>query len=206
MPKFPNREADIEALAKAMIFGCWNHGGDFPSVDVITLGTRLNSYSSARAAQSQAHSAVRLATERKNAALDGLIGIMKGCLHKSEVDSADNPARLAYIGWGPKASAQPVAAPDQVPNLTSAKQGAGRLKLMWQGPQPGCGGPVRTYIIERRSRQAGGDFSPWRDVAASVGTEIELTGQPRLVQLEYRVKAVNLGGEGIASNTAPVVL
>ena len=33
-----------------------------------------------------------------------------------------------------------------------------------------------------------------------------LTNQPRGPQLEYRVKAVNVGGESIPSNTVAVVL
>jgi len=43
-------------------------------------------------------------------------------------------------------------------------------------------------------------------VATSLNNEINLTGQLKGLQLEYRVKAVNTGGESNFSNTAAIVL
>ena len=44
------------------------------------------------------------------------------------------------------------------------------------------------------------------NATTAVITEATLTGQPRGPQLEYRIKAVNIGGESIPSNTVAVVL
>jgi len=50
----------------------------------------------------------------------------------------------------------------------------------------------------------GGD--EWRQVAISLETRGSLKRQPRGVQLEYRVKAINKSGESPPSNTVAVVL
>ena len=43
-------------------------------------------------------------------------------------------------------------------------------------------------------------------VAIAIESEASLIDPPRGPQLEYRVKAVNVGGESIPSNTVAVVL
>ena len=43
-------------------------------------------------------------------------------------------------------------------------------------------------------------------VQVAIESETSLTNQPRGPQLEYRVKAINVGGESIPSNTVAVVL
>jgi len=43
-------------------------------------------------------------------------------------------------------------------------------------------------------------------VGIAMESETSLTNQPRGPQLEYRVKAVNVGGESIPSNTVAIVL
>jgi hypothetical protein len=66
---------------------------------------------------------------------------------------------------------------------------------------------VRTYVIERREQPvSGGEFSSWTQIGIAIESEVTLTGQSRSSQLEYRVKAVNVGGENIPSNTVAVVL
>jgi hypothetical protein len=69
------------------------------------------------------------------------------------------------------------------------------------------GGTVRTYVIERRQQPAGGgDFSAWQDIATSIVALIDLIDQPRGIQLEYRLRAINTGGQGLPSNSVVVVL
>jgi len=46
----------------------------------------------------------------------------------------------------------------------------------------------------------------WSQVGIAMESETSLTNQPRGPQLEYRVKAVNVGGESIPSNTVAIVL
>jgi len=79
------------------------------------------------------------------------------------------------------------------------------------------GGPVRTYIIERRELtidETGdggigrgiGRGNKWKQTAISLETRALLKGQPRGVQLEYRVRAINKAGQSEPSNTIAVVL
>jgi len=207
MPRFPKRQADIEALAIAMGFGYLSHPADFPSSDFPGLSAAYSTYSTARDSQTEALAAAQIATDEKDGKLAALIEKMKNALKKSEVDVADAPEKLEYIGWGPKVPPSPADPPGQPRNLESAIQDAGTVLLDWKAPARGSGGNVRTYIIERRQQpQGGGDFSNWQPVGTALETEATLTGQLRGVQLEYRVKAINTGGESTPSNIAAVVL
>jgi len=67
------------------------------------------------------------------------------------------------------------------------------------------GAQARTYIIERRDLTIDGT-GDWRQAAISLETRASLKRQPRGVQLEYRVKAVNKAGQSSPSNTIAVVL
>ena len=207
MPNFPKREADVEALALAMLFGYWNHGADFPSADFPALLTANNNYHTARNAQTGALAAAQVATEQKDAKLAALVEIMKAELKKSEVDVGGDSETLEYIGWGPKAPPSPADPPGQPRNLDAVIQGAGTVLLDWKAPSRGSGGNVRTYVIERRQQpEGGGEFSNWQQAGVALETEATLMNQPRGLQLEYRVKAINTGGESVPSNTVGVVL
>jgi hypothetical protein len=187
-----------------MLMGYAAHPGDFPSTSTGAVFLALKGYKTARDEQIQARSALRLATEQKIASLGSLSEIMRSCLKKSTVDVADDPQKLAYIGWGPTAALQPAAPPEAPGNLASLAEGPASLTLEWQSPAGG--GPVRNYIIERRQQAESGQFAPWVIVGSFLDSRAELTSQPRAIQLEYRVKAVNTGGQSPPSNTAAVVL
>jgi len=207
MPQFPRTEAEIVALANLMVDGYTAHPGDFPSADIPGLATLSSAYSSVKSMQIDAMAAAQLATENKDTTLNSLEELMRNELKKSEVDVANSPEKLEYIGWGPKAPPKAADPPGQPRNLDPVIQGAGTLFLDWKHPAPGSGGTVRTYLIERRDQPAGGgEFGDWAQVGIALETESTLTAQPRGVQLEYRVIAVNTGGQSAPSNTAPVVL
>jgi len=207
MAQFPNAEADVAALVMAMTAGYAAHAADFPSADTITLSTAQSAYLIAKNAQTDAMAAAQVATEAKNIALDALEELMRDELKKSEVDVGNDGEKLEYIGWGPKSAPSPSTPPGQPRNLESVIQGAGTLFLDWKAPARGSGGTVRTYIIERREQPAGGgEFGVWSQVGIAIESESSLIDQPRGPQLEYRVKAVNVGGESIPSNTVAVVL
>jgi len=207
MPNFPRKEADVVALANAMVAGYGAHAADFPSADALGLTTSLGDYNTAKTAQTDALAAAQVATETKNIKLNDLEDVMTDELKKSEVDVGSDSEKLEYIGWGPKAPPTPADAPGQPRNLDPVVQGPGTLFLDWKPPARGSGGTVRTYIIERREQPAGGgEFGDWAQVAIALETEATLTNQPRGPQLEYRVKAINVGGESVPSNTAAVVL
>ena len=211
MAQFPKAEADIAALANAMVAGYTAHPADFPSMDPLTdlvaLQTMLTNYNASKTAQVDALAAAQVATETKNLRLGALENVMQDELKKSEVDVGSDSEKLEYIGWGPKAPPSPADPPGQPRNLDPVSQGAGTLFLDWKAPAHGSGGTVRTYVIERREQPAGGgEFGSWSQIGIALETETTLAGQPRGPQLEYRVKAVNAGGESVPSNTAAVVL
>ena len=207
MPKFPKREADILALADAMLAGYSAHAVDFPSSDRVPLLFGRSAYINAKNYQTDALAAAQVATEEKDAKLAALVEKMRAELKKSEVDVGADSEKLEYIGWGPKAPPSPADPPGQPRNLDAAMQGAGTVLLDWKAPARGSGGQVRTYVIERRQQpEGGGEFGQWQQTGIALESETTLMNQPRGVQLEYRVKAVNTGGESLPSNTVAVVL
>ena len=207
MPIFPKREADILALVQAMIDGYQAHQGDFPSSIVFLLLVFRGSYINAKNAQTDALAAAQVATDEKDTALAALAEKMKAELKKSEVDVGTDSEKLEYIGWGPKAPPSPADPPGQPRNLDAVAQGAGTVLLDWKAPARGSGGTVRTYVIQRRDQlEGGGEFGDWAQAGIALESETTIMNQPRGPQLEYRVKAINTGGESLPSNTVAVVL
>ena len=207
MPKFPKREADILALCDAMIAGYMAHFADFPSTTFWLLMTKRTWYIGGKNAQTDALAAAQIATDEKDAALAALVEKMRAELKKSEVDVGGDSEKLEYIGWGPKALPSPADPPGQPRDFEAVAQGNGSVEFDWKPPARGSGGNVRTYVIERREQpEGGGEFGDWSQAAIALESQAILMTQPRGPQLEYRVKAINTGGESIPSNTAAVVL
>ena len=154
------------------------------------------------------HAAAKLATEDKDTALDALIDFMKVQLTQAEVDTAARPTAMDLIGYGPAAEGATVDPPGMPRAFETEHQGpGGELILDWKAPAAGDGGPVRTYVVERRDQPAeGGAFGRWRQIGASLTTEAHLHGQPQVVNMEYRVFGANIGGQGEYSTTLAVVL
>jgi len=206
MPKFPKREADIDALARRMLDGFLLHQADFPSFNYNPLKGKLSAFIYYKRAQTEALAAAQVATDEKDAKLTALAEKMKAELKKSEVDVGSDSEKLEYVGWGPKAPPSPADPPGQPRNLEAVTQGSSAVLLDWKPPAHGSGGNVRTYVIERRDQPQGGEFGEWQQAGIALESEATLMNQPRGVQLEYRVKAINTGGESTPSNTAAVVL
>ncbi len=211
MPTFPTKEANVVVLVETMIAGYTAHAADFPSIDPLTdlvaLQAALDGYQADRNSQEDARAQAKIATVTKDGKLDVLTELIKNDLKLSEVDVADDPEKLTQIGWGPRQDPQPVEAPGQPANLHPVAEGQGMLWLAWDSPATDSGGPIRNYIIERREQPVGGgEFGTWAIEGTALNNEINLLDQPRGPQLEYRVKAVNPGGESTPSNTSAVVL
>jgi hypothetical protein len=206
MPKFPNREPDVVALAEAMVAGYTAHAADFPSVTVATLTTALTNYKSQKQTQENAEGQAQIATVTKDEKLESLVELMKNDLKVSEVDTTADPEKLYEIGWGPRSQPTPIAAPGSPTELHPTAEGQGMIALVWDKPATDSGGAVRNYIIERRDQQQGGTFGAWNLAQTTYNTEITLTDQPDSIRVEYRVKAVNAGGESMPSNSVSVVL
>jgi hypothetical protein len=205
MPEFPTKEADIAALAERMLAGYEAHEADFPGVVRARLRKRFNSYKTYRNIQILRVSAAQLATAAKNSKLGELTGLMKKYLKKSEVDVSGDLGKLSFIGWGTKAAFEHMAAPGQPRDLRIIAQD--RTSVLLNFDRPATGGIVRNYIIERRQQLAGiTEPGPWHIAATSLNNKTELTGQPRGIQTEYRVKAANVSGESMPSNTVAAIL
>ena len=208
MPTFPTKEAEVVALVDTMIAGYTAHPADFPSIDPLTdlvaLQAARDAYQSDRDLQIDARSQAQSATLAKSAKLGELEELMKNDLKVSEVDVSADPQKLSEIGWGPRQQPQPIEAPGSPTYLRSIAEGPGTLALIWDAPE--SGGPVRNYVVERRQQPAGGEFGHWSIAGTDLNNEINLTNQDRGIQMEYRVKAVNIAGKSPVSNTIAVVL
>ncbi len=207
MPRFPKKETDVVALADAMIAGYTANPTIFTSADTVGLSAALDAFTTSKHDQTDKAALAQLATEAKDLKLDDLEGVMVNQLKLSEVDTADNPEQLTLIGWGPKATPTASTPPGQPRNLDPVIQGPTTVFLDWKAPARGTGGSVRSYLVERREQpEGGGEFNEWHQVATALESEITVTDQPRGVQLEYRVIAVNVGGASVPSNSVDVVL
>ena len=206
MPKFPKKEADVYDLVNQMIAGYTAYPAVFPHANVPALEDALNDAHNQVIVQNCFLADARIATEAKEDALDDLVAEMKRQLKRSEVDTKDNPTALTLIGWDAKPESKAIRKPGQPRNLEATQQGPGVVYLDWKAPVPGKGGAVRSYIILRREHAPGQPFTNWTHEAISLNPEITLINQPRFIQLEYRIIAVNAGGVSVPSNVAAVVV
>jgi len=202
MARFPLREAEVAVLAENMIAGLTENPTVYPTlpVAVADLTISKNEFLSAKSGVVAAKAAFEAALAVKDAALETLQERMKDDLRYAENTVHFDDAKLKLIGWGAKRISVSLAAPGQVQDLTVPMQGEGSMMLTWKAPIDG--GKPTAYMVMRRLRTEGA----WEDAATAVITEAMLTGQPRHIDLEYKVIAVNKAGEGKESNTAMVVL
>ena len=207
MANFPDKEADVVALVQSMIAGYTAHAVDFPSADPIGLQAALSGFLTDNQSQDDAKAQAQIATTTKTGTLDTLESLMKDSLKASELDVASDPDKLLEIGWGPKVAPVPISAPDAPSNLMPTYEGPGDLTLQWDKPVHDPNRPAVNYAVERRDQPAGGgEFGEWIFVDMTYKNQIDLTGQPRGIQMEYKVMATNAAGQSGPSNTAAVVL
>ncbi len=217
MATYPRTQPEVSALVESMIAGYSEHPGDFPSADVAALQTARDQYHSASEALLQAQAAANIAAAQKAEKLELLQAITRQELKKSQVDTIDEPEKLGFIGWGPKAELQSMQAPSPPGNLKIISQGIGGedndegiLHLSWTKSAFKRARFVRFYSIQRRQIQSNGEgvapFGSWCHIASVINNEIALKNEPTGSRLEYKVRAVNKGGESSATNTVSVVL
>lgn len=202
MARFPKAEAEVAELADTMITGFTDNVGVYPSptITIADLTTAKSSYSSAASVVVAAKASAKSATEAKEAALAALEEAMKSDIRYAENTVGNDDAKLNLIGWGAKKAPTALTAPGQVLELTVPVQGDGTVSLAWK--QPVDGGETAAYKVMRRERPAGA----WEDVSTALETEAALSAQPKGLELEYQIIAVNKAGEGAPSNTQMVVL
>ncbi len=136
----------------------------------------------------------------KDEPLEDLVDGVKADLRYAEVAARERPEKLSQLGWGPRRGASALEAPGEVRDAGIRAEGEDWVVLDWKPPVDG--GPAAAYTIQRRKRDGGS----WRDVGTSVDTAHLLSDQPRGVEFEYRVIAVNKAGTGRPSATITVVL
>lgn len=209
MPTFPSNDSQVLTLAQELRAGLSGSSGDFPSppIDPTGLETLINDVITKMNSSVDAQANSKNATVAKDTSVQSLVDAMKSDLRYAEYEVAGDDAKLSQLGWGGKKPAEPITAPGQPNNFIAGNEGAGTIEFAWDIPGAGSGGPVESYRIERREQPAGGgEPGPWAQVENAYTTEITLLDQPRGVQLEYRLFAVNKGGDSIPSNTVAAVL
>jgi hypothetical protein len=232
--QFPRQQAEVVGLVDNIINGVTEHSAIFPHCNTAVLQTARNEYEAANNALTEAESQMALAAERKLEKFKRLQQEMKKQIKLGVVDTVDNPVQLGLIGWGTKRRPQPIEIPGSPTNLKITAQGTdGTLCLVWRKPRDG--GPVRSFIIERkqfgiqkaedeagRRRMAdppnvslyetnhGGlrnaSWSEWQLAGSSYNNEVKLLKQPIGIKLEYQIRASNTAGVSLPSNTVGVVL
>jgi hypothetical protein len=202
MAQFPKSQAEILYLCNTMIAGYTANPLIFPNNLPLDVTAKRDLFQAKQDAQIAALAAAQSATTQKEDILDVLKQLMRDQLKISEVDTGNDPDKLALIGWGPRAEPIPELAPGQPRILEVVSQVYDAVALDWKGPTAGTGGQVRTYIIERQATPG----PNWDVVGYSIDSQVALINQPRGTDLKYRVKAVNLGGESVPSNEVDVFL
>jgi hypothetical protein len=201
MARFPEREADIKALAQNIISGLIDNP-DFPNPPFTPaqLQTLLDTYINLGDTQVADQAKAQQSTEAKQHGQEEMTSAFKSVLRYAENAVDSNNAKLAALGWSGPAARTPLQVPGQPRSLEAPRQGAGWIFLDWKAPVDG--GRPASYRIERR-KLPGGD---WETVGMAIETEATLNNQERGEEWEYRVIAANKAGEGEPSNAVMAVL
>ena len=202
MARFPDREAEIKALAQNIVTGLAANAADFPAPPVtsVNLQALLTSFITLCDEQVAALAAAEQVTATKKAGLEELVIAMRADLRYAEDAVNYDDAKLTALGWGGKAAPTALEVPGQARALEAPQQGEGWVFLDWK--KPADGGAVAAYKIERRERPAG----PWTLISMAIESEATLNNQERGKDWEYRVIATNKTGDGVPSNTVAAVL
>lgn len=129
-----------------------------------------------------------------------LVSAAKRSVKMLPVIFGNDNAALARYGWGAKRKRTPARVPGQPRVLEALTQGTDWLDLDWKPPLDG--GKVRFYKILRLVEGE----TIWQESGVFFKTEGRLKNQPRKVDMQYQVVAVNLAGDSLPSNTVNVVL
>ncbi|MBI9018203.1 MAG: fibronectin type III domain-containing protein [Phycisphaerae bacterium] len=202
MARFPKREADIAELANLMAAGLADNTELYPNPPIAPaeLAETLSQYHGARDAVVAAAAAYDAAVTAKNEVLARLIGQVKSDIKYAENTAGGQSEKLKTLGWDGRKAKTALAPPGQCRQLEVARQGDSWLLLKWKSPV--AGGKPAAYMVMRRQR----DNGSFQEVATAMDTQINLVEQPRGLELEYHIRAINKAGQGQPSNTEMVVL
>ena len=197
MARFPDREAELMALAQNIITGLTDNAAIFPAPPLtpVELQAILDSFITLCDEAVASQAASELVTVTKKGGREELEDGVKGVLRYAEELVDNDDAKLSLLGWGGIAGPTALQTPGQTRNLEMPRQGEGWVFLDWK--RPADGGAVATYKIERRERPTG----DWTILDIAHESEIMLVGQDRATDWEYRIVASNKAGGGPPSNT-----
>lgn len=206
MAAFPKVEVSIKTLATTVLAGCREHTDIFSNINTTALENAIIKYDSASYDKQEAAAIAKITTKRKNQALDELIELLREDLKRAEVDTADNPKDLSYIGWSVELEKSKIQPPMSPSNLIAIFDGTGYLSMKWKKPKYDTQRPVYNYIIQRRDQIGNGEFDEWFMVDMVYKNNTKILGQPSNLKMEYRIIATNPAGQSPASNNICIVL
>ncbi len=201
MARFPKAEAKIAQLALQMADGLAVATETFPSppVPAPVLKAQLDDYHEKTAALVQSRAEARIRRVDKSRALKTLKDSMRADLRYAEIMARRHPEYLIQLGWRARRARTALKAPGEVRDIAMRDEGDTWVLLTWDAPDEG--GEVAAYQIQRRQPRG-----KWEDAATSIDRIELLRGQPRGVELEFRVVAMNRAGDGSPSATVTAVL
>jgi len=202
MRRFPNREAEVAALASEIIFGLRENVDDFPSppVSVEELQAFLDAYTRAHEDHVVAQGAAAEATSAKGEALEDLADAMKGVLRYAEHAVGSDDSKLRKIGWRGRREPSALQPPGAPRTLEVKREGRGWVYLDWKSPADG--GAVSAYRVNTRTAGQ----TEWKEAVLCFESMSVLTDQPEGVEIEYQVIALNKAGDSLPSNLVTAVL
>jgi hypothetical protein len=184
VPGFPEKEADIAALAEQLWRGLWSNRSICPNPPVHPILLRFKTiiYRHRRENLITKQAATEAATTTKDEILEDLVEAMKADIRYAEniVDFDDD--KLKLISWAGRKERTQLAPPGQARLLEAPKQGEG-----WVFLDSSDGGAPAAYKVMRRELPVG----PREEVATAVINEATLVEQLLGKELKYHIIAVN---------------
>ena len=188
-----------------MMRGFAEHPEAFPHANIALLNQAYEEFAAADNKLFFIQSQAAVAAANKLEKFRKLQAAMKQQIRQASADCYNDPVKLSYINWGPKAAGHTLEVPAQPNNLKITAIEGSTVFLSWNKSSRKRGGPVRMYIIERW--QQNGNSSPnWQLAAASYNPQAALKNQPTGIKLAYQVKASNAAGESCPTNMVTAVL
>lgn len=202
MAQFPRDEVGIIDLGRKFVGGLNAGAMNFASLPISKseFEIMMAEYNSLMAEIKKMEAQLSQKIAGKNKVLGKITSGLKRNFHFLESITNGSDTELQKYGWGGRRKRQKITPPEQPRYLEVIEQGPEHLVLDWK--VPAGGGKVRLYKIYRR---LGGE-SDWQEINGAMQTKIKLLGQPRKVNLEFYVTAINNAGESLPSDIVKVVL
>jgi len=101
MPRFPKKEAEIQALAMNIVLGLWNNQPIYPdpSIGVMSLSNKVNSCMNEKNDAIAKQAAAEQETTAKDKALEELVEALKADIRYAGNTVNYDDDKLKLIGW-----------------------------------------------------------------------------------------------------------